>query len=107
LQPGDIRGAAGLRKDRLLRALAARPILAPEEVHMSDDQREREPLRDRGDNPPEAGVRSDLGGTSEGSSPVAPGAANVSRIDEQAESGSGEAGPRDPLADGQHPTADE
>ena len=75
---------------------------------MSDDQREREPLRDQGDNPPEAGVRSDLGGTSEGSAPVAPGAANVSRTGDQTESGSGEAGwRRDPLADVQHPTADE
>jgi hypothetical protein len=74
---------------------------------MSDDTREREPLRDQGDNPPEAGVRSDLGGTSGGSDPVAPGAANVSRIDDQSESGSGAAEARNPLADVQHPTADE
>jgi hypothetical protein len=74
---------------------------------MSDDQREREPLRDQGDNPPEAGVRSDLGATSTGSDPVAPGGASVGRIDDRAESGSGDAPARDPLADVQHPTADE
>ena len=74
---------------------------------MSDDTREREPLRDQGDNPPEAGVRSDLGGTSGGTDPVAPGAENVGRIDDQADSGSGDAPARDPLADVEHPTADE
>ena len=74
---------------------------------MSDDTREREPLRNQGDNPPEAGVRSDLGGTSDGSTPVAPGSANVSRIDDQAESGSGDAPARNPLAEVEHPTADE
>ena len=74
---------------------------------MSDDTREREPLRDQGDNPPEAGIRSDLGGTSDGGDPVAPGAANVSRIDDQVESGRGEAPAANPLADVEHPTADE
>ncbi len=75
---------------------------------MSDDQREREPLRDQGDNPPEAGVRSDLGGTSGGDAPVAPGGANVDRVAEQTEPGDGgAAGPRDPLAGVEHPTADE
>jgi hypothetical protein len=76
---------------------------------MSDDQREREPLRDQGDNPPEAGVRSDLGGTSSGDATVAPGGANVQRIDQQAEpgEGEGEGEARDPLAHVDHPTADE
>ena len=74
---------------------------------MSDDTREREPGRLLGDNPPEAGVRSDLAGTSEGSEPVAPGAENVERIDRQAESGSGDAPVANPLADVEHPTADE
>ena len=74
---------------------------------MSDDTREREPLRNQGDNPPEAGVRSDMAGTSEGSAPVAPGAADVSRIDDQAEAGSGHAPAINPLADVEHPTADE
>jgi len=37
---------------------------------LSDDTRDREPLRDRADNPPEAGIRSDLGGTGTGASGV-------------------------------------
>jgi hypothetical protein len=40
---------------------------------MSDDTREREPLRDRADNPAEAGTRSDHAGTGAASSGVAPG----------------------------------
>lgn len=40
---------------------------------LSDDARDREPLRDRADNPSEAGTRSDLGGTGSGASGVSPG----------------------------------
>ena len=40
---------------------------------MSDDTREREPLRDRADNPAEAGTRSDHAGTGATSAGVAPG----------------------------------
>ena len=40
---------------------------------LSDDTRDREPLRDRADNPPEEGTRSDLGGTGSGASGVSPG----------------------------------
>lgn len=40
---------------------------------MSDDRREREPLRDRADNPAEAGTRSDYAGTGATSSGAAPG----------------------------------
>jgi hypothetical protein len=40
---------------------------------MSDDTREREPLRDRADNPAEAGTRSDHAGTGASSAGVAPG----------------------------------
>jgi hypothetical protein len=40
---------------------------------LSDDARDREPLRDRADNPPEAGTRSDLGGTGTGDSGASPG----------------------------------
>lgn len=40
---------------------------------LSDDVRDREPLRDRADNPPEAGTRSDLGGTGSGTSGASPG----------------------------------
>ena len=40
---------------------------------MSDDTREREPLRDRADNPTEAGTRSDHAGTGATSAGVAPG----------------------------------
>lgn len=39
---------------------------------MSDDTREREPLRDRADNPAEAGTRSDHAGTGATSAGVAP-----------------------------------
>ena len=40
---------------------------------MTDDQREREPLRDRADHPPEAGTRSDQAGTGTGVIGPAPG----------------------------------
>jgi hypothetical protein len=40
---------------------------------MSDDTREREPLRDRADNPAEAGTRSDHAGTGAGLAGPAPG----------------------------------
>jgi hypothetical protein len=40
---------------------------------LSDDTRDREPLRDRADNPPEAGTRSDIGGTGSGASGATPG----------------------------------
>ena len=40
---------------------------------MSDDTREREPLRDRADNPAEAGTRSDHAGTGTAPTGVAPG----------------------------------
>jgi hypothetical protein len=85
---------------------------------MADDLRERNPIRDQGDNPPEDGVRSDIGGTSEsgggprsgGATGVAPGGQAVERADDRADgggaAGAGEA-PRDPLSDVEHPTADE
>jgi hypothetical protein len=75
---------------------------------MSDDQREREPLRDQADNPPEHGTRSDLGGTSEGSTPIAPGDVAVERAGAVAErDGNAGGAPADPLSDVDHPTADE
>ncbi len=40
---------------------------------LSDDTREREPLRDRADTPPDDGIRSDLGGTGSGAAGVSPG----------------------------------
>lgn len=45
----------------------------------SDDQREREPLRDRADLPSEEGTRSDHGGTSATSSGVRPGGSEAVR----------------------------
>jgi len=73
---------------------------------MSDDQREREPLRDQADNPPEQGVRSDIAGTSEGSTPVAPGEDAVRRAGALTEHGGG-APDDNPLSDVEHHTADE
>lgn len=78
---------------------------------MADDLREREPLRDQGDNPPEEGIRSDIGGTSRGGS-VAPGGAAVERADDEMEPASdagtsGTGGRANPLSDVEHPTADE
>ena len=46
---------------------------------MSDDTREREPLRDRADNPAEAGTRSDHAGTGATSAGVAPGGSSPER----------------------------
>jgi hypothetical protein len=108
LQPDDI-DIPGTLDDARAAPCSHAPDTWPEEVPMSDDQREREPLRDQGDNPPEAGVRSDLGGTSSGDATVAPGGADVDRIEEQAEPGDAKAGAgaHDPLADVEHPTADE
>lgn len=40
---------------------------------LSDDTRDREPLRDRADNPPEAGIRSDHAGTGTNAAGAAPG----------------------------------
>jgi hypothetical protein len=73
---------------------------------MSDDQRQRHPIRDQGDNPPEDGTRSDYAGTGGPTSGVAPGGAAVDRAEDRASSG-GDAPVRDPLADVEHPTADE
>ena len=80
---------------------------------MADDQRERHPLRDQGDNPPEDGTRSDLAGSSASSGGVAPGGGAINRADQRAES-SGSGGDTagagrdtDPLAHVEHPTADE
>ncbi len=75
---------------------------------MSDDLRERQPNRDQADLPPADGVRSDYGGSSEGSAPVAPGGAAVDRADARigGERESREQ-PADPLADVKHRTADE
>ena len=80
---------------------------------MADDQRERQPLRDQGDNPPEDGIRSDLGGSSATAGGVAPGGAAVERADDRSEpppsGGDGGSGPADPdpLDHVKHPTADE
>ncbi len=81
---------------------------------MADDLREREPIRDQADNPPEDGLRSDVGASSSGSGPVAAGGTNVDRAERVTEPSSGGAAPSgggaappDPLADVKHPTADE
>ena len=82
---------------------------------MADDLREREPTRDLADNPPEDGVRSDVGGTSASGGGVAAGNDTVSsadaveRADARMAPASGDAGsvPPDPLSDVKHPTADE
>ena len=47
---------------------------------MSDDLREREPLRDRADNPPEDGTRSDQAGTGFGTAGPAPAGGDPERI---------------------------
>ena len=76
---------------------------------MSDDLRERQPERDLGDNPPEDGIRSDVGATSTAGG-VAAGGPAVGRADariEAADTTSGDKAPRDPLSDVEHPTADE
>ena len=73
---------------------------------MADDQRERHPARDQADNPAEDGTRSDHAGTGAGPSGVAPGGTAVDRADDRATS-DGQTPPRDPLADVEHPTADE
>jgi hypothetical protein len=73
---------------------------------MSDDQRQRHPVPDQRDNPPEVGTRSDYAGTSATTAGVAPGGAAVERAEDRAASGGG-APPRDALADVEHPTADE
>ncbi len=82
---------------------------------MADDLREREPTRDQGDNPPENGIRSDIGGTGGSGGGVAAGNESVSggtavrradaRMTPAESSSSGEA-PPDPLDDVDHPTAD-
>ncbi len=77
---------------------------------MSDDLRERQPERDLGDNPPEDGIRSDVGATATTGGGVAAGGPAVGRADariEGAMSGSAGEAPPDPLADVEHPTADE
>ena len=62
---------------------------------MSDDLREREPLRDRADHPPEAGTRSDQAGTGTGVTGPAPAGGDPERIaegpaaDPEAPSGAG------------------
>ncbi len=73
---------------------------------MSDDLRERDPIRDQGDNPPEDGIRSDHGGTGAGPGGVAPGGPSIERAERRSTSGGHEPA-RDPLADVEHPTADE
>lgn len=74
---------------------------------MSDDLREREPMRDQGDNPPEDGVRSDVGGSSAGATGVAAGGAAVDRAERVTEPTDASAAEPDPLSDVKHPTADE
>jgi hypothetical protein len=82
-------------------------VLQPssEEYDMSDDLRERQPARDLGDNPPESGTRSDVG-ASGGDGPAAPGPV-VARTEQVATDTDDDATPVDPLADVEHPTADE
>jgi hypothetical protein len=98
LQPGDSPPSAANRP-------AADTL--PKEVRMSDDQREREPLRHQADNPPDDGTRKAIGGSSEGSAPMGPGGEAAERARDVVEPGQGEAPARDPLADVEHPTADE
>ncbi len=73
---------------------------------MSDDLRERQPLRDRADNPPESGLRSDNAGSGSAASGAAPGGAQAEPATRSTETGSNQA-PPDPLADVDHPSADE
>ncbi len=75
---------------------------------MSDDLRERQPERDLGDNPPEDGIRSDVGGTAT-TGGVAAGGPAISRANariEGTDSGGGGEAP-DPLSEVEHPTADQ
>lgn len=58
---------------------------------MSDDLREREPLRDQGDFPPEEGIRSDQAGTGAGVAGPAPAAGDPEKLAE------GPAGDPEPL----------
>lgn len=58
---------------------------------MSDDQRERHPLRDQADNPPEDGLRSDHAGTGGGVQ-----ATVGARPSEQTSSGGADKAPADP-----------
>ncbi len=81
---------------------------------MADDLRERQPDRDLGDNPPEDGIRSDIGASAgaggAGSGGVAAGGPAIRRAANRvADAGTDEGGepPRDPLSDVEHPTADE
>ena len=74
---------------------------------MSDDQREREPLRHQADNPPDDGTRKAVGGSSEGSVPMGPGGDAGRRADDVVEPAGGGAPDANPLADVTHPTADE
>jgi hypothetical protein len=73
---------------------------------MSDDLREREPIREQGDNPPHDGVRTDHAGSSEGPTPVAPGGDSVERAQDRMTGDGGGDRPKDPLANVEHPTAD-
>ena len=52
---------------------------APGPQAMSDDHREREPLRDRADRPAEGGTRSDHAGTGGGPAGVTPGGSEAVR----------------------------
>ena len=52
---------------------------SPRPQAMSDDTREREPLRDRADNPAEAGTRSDHAGSGATPAGVTPGGAEAVR----------------------------
>ena len=78
---------------------------------MSDDTREREPLRNQGDNAPDRGLRSDTGGSSDGPAPIAAGGKAVDRIGDRVEGAQGDgddaAAPADPMRDAPHPTLDE
>jgi hypothetical protein len=73
---------------------------------MTDDERERQPRRDRGDSPPEDGTRSDVGGSGAGVGGVAPGGDAVERAEERTEPTGGTAGAEDPLRRVEHPTPD-
>jgi hypothetical protein len=74
---------------------------------MTDDQRERQPRRDQGDNPAEDGTRSDHAGSSgEGGSSVAPGGQAVRRAETRSEPDDDATRDLDPLGDVEHPAPD-
>src|SRR3712207_856417 len=84
--------SAAARAGRRAASAGPRPRTGREhewEKEVSDDLREREPRRDQSDLPPEAGARSDYGGSSEGGTPVGPGGDAVSRADARVEGAAG------------------